>query len=292
VVVFTPMPNVRFPTGFAIASHVTDGGAQVESPRQNVFAVAPVPELRLPTGRFPLTSVARLTDPKVGGPPEFPWRTVVDDPRVPRTLMSVVPFPITSWFAVRFPAVLVTVPAPAGVAQLPSPRQKVEDEAESPEFRFPTGRFPITPPLADEARLICGMSALTRPRHVGRFAAPDVGPANTQFALCEVVVKTICGVVVGLFTAAVKNGVEPLTLTTDTVPEAEGGTAQVASPRQKVVALAPVPLFRLVVERLPVTSVARFTELKDGGAPPCRTVVAVPVEPSVARAWLPCPITI
>ena len=31
-----------------------------------------------------------------------------------------------------------------GVAQVPSPRQKVEEEALVPEFRFPTGRFPVT----------------------------------------------------------------------------------------------------------------------------------------------------
>ena len=31
------------------------------SPRQNVVALAEVPELRLPTGRFPVTPFARLT---------------------------------------------------------------------------------------------------------------------------------------------------------------------------------------------------------------------------------------
>ena len=40
---------------------------------------------------------------------------------------------------------LVTVPAPAGAAQTPSPRQKVEEEALVPELRFVTGRFPVTP---------------------------------------------------------------------------------------------------------------------------------------------------
>ena len=37
----------------------------------------------------------------------------------------------------------------AGVAHVPSPRQKVEDEAEVPLFRFDTGRLPLT----SEARL-------------------------------------------------------------------------------------------------------------------------------------------
>lgn len=41
-------------------------------------------------------------------------------------------------------ATLVTVPAPAGVDQVPSPRQKVEELAEVPEFRWVTPRFPVT----------------------------------------------------------------------------------------------------------------------------------------------------
>lgn len=36
-------------------------------------------------------------------------------------------------------------PPPAGVAQVPSPRQKVEDDADVPELRFVTGRLPVTP---------------------------------------------------------------------------------------------------------------------------------------------------
>ena len=39
----------------------------------------------------------------------------------------------------------VTVPEPAGVAHVPSPRQNVEAEALVPEFRFVTGRLPVTP---------------------------------------------------------------------------------------------------------------------------------------------------
>ena len=40
---------------------------------------------------------------------------------------------------------MLTLPAPAGVAQVPSPRQKVEAEAAVPLLRFVTGRFPVTP---------------------------------------------------------------------------------------------------------------------------------------------------
>jgi hypothetical protein len=40
-------------------------------------------------------------------------------------------------------ATLVTVPLPAGVAHVPSPRQYVELDAPVPLFRFATGRFPV-----------------------------------------------------------------------------------------------------------------------------------------------------
>jgi hypothetical protein len=39
---------------------------------------------------------------------------------------------------------LLTLPDPAGVAHVPSPRQNVEDDALVPELRFATGRFPVT----------------------------------------------------------------------------------------------------------------------------------------------------
>jgi len=42
------------------------------------------------------------------------------------------------------PLTLVTVPPPAGVDQVPSPRQKVNADALVPEFRFVTGRLPVT----------------------------------------------------------------------------------------------------------------------------------------------------
>src|SRR5215469_4518877 len=51
---------------------------------------------------------------------------------------------MTSWLLVRVPPA-VTFPEPAGVAQVPSPRQKVDDDAEVPLFRLVTGRLPVTP---------------------------------------------------------------------------------------------------------------------------------------------------
>lgn len=48
------------------------GAAHVPSPLQNVDAEALVPEFKLVTGRLPVTSVVRLTAPKVGAPPALP----------------------------------------------------------------------------------------------------------------------------------------------------------------------------------------------------------------------------
>ena len=46
-------------------------------------------------------------------------------------------------------ATLVTVPVPAvGVAQAPSPLQKVEAEALVPLFKLVTGKLPVTPVLS------------------------------------------------------------------------------------------------------------------------------------------------
>jgi hypothetical protein len=53
------------------------------------------------------------------------------------------------------PETLVT-PVPAGVAQDPSPRQKVVAPADVPLFRFVTGRFPVTP----FARFTCAQAGL------------------------------------------------------------------------------------------------------------------------------------
>ena len=46
-------------------------------------------------------------------------------------------------------ALVVVPPPPAGVAQVPSPLQKVDEDAPVPEFRFVTGRFPVTPVASD-----------------------------------------------------------------------------------------------------------------------------------------------
>lgn len=79
--------------------------------------------------------------------------------------------------------IVLTEPEPPGTAHVPSPRQKVVALAEVPEFNLATGKLPVTPPLAVEARLIGRMSAATKDLKVGVAAAPVVGPARIRFAL-------------------------------------------------------------------------------------------------------------
>jgi hypothetical protein len=115
-------------------------------------------------------------------------------------------------------AMLVTLPLPAGVAQIPSPRQNVDDEAKVPLFRCDTAKFPVTPPLVADAKLMIGMSALTSARNVGATAAPVVGPANTKFADCVDSVNVNAGVDVAVATEVVNSGVRLPALNEVTVP--------------------------------------------------------------------------
>ena len=63
VEVLAPIVRERLVAGFVRADHAEDVATvpHVPSPRQNVKDVAPVPELRFATGRFPVMSAVRLT---------------------------------------------------------------------------------------------------------------------------------------------------------------------------------------------------------------------------------------
>jgi hypothetical protein len=201
VVVMTPPVNGEVKV-MLVTLPPAAGVAQVPSPRQNVDAFALVPLLRLVTGRLPVTSVTRLTAPNDGSPTALPCKTVVVVPSDASTVLACPPLPTIKRFTVSAAALVtqvkqvivplvvivpppmgevvamdVTVPVPGGVAQVLSPRQKVVAEAPDPLFRFATGRFPVTPPAADEARLMTGISADTSDRNVGAAAAPVEGPA-------------------------------------------------------------------------------------------------------------------
>ena len=74
---------------------------------------------------------------------------------------------------------LVTVPAPAGAAQEPSPRQNVEALADVPLFKLPTGKLPVTPvvkgkPVADVKTKVEGVPKLgvTKVGEVAKTAEP------------------------------------------------------------------------------------------------------------------------
>ena len=135
------------------------GVAHVPSPRQKVEALAEVPPLRLVTGRLPVISVAIFTEAKEGAPVP-PCSTVVVEPSEPSADIACPPPPISRLLSVNAAALVVQVaqamvpdvvivppvigelvaievmvPVPAGVAQIPSPLQKVELEASVPLFR-------------------------------------------------------------------------------------------------------------------------------------------------------------
>jgi len=230
VPVVVTVPPVRGELNVMLVTVPLPGGAaHVPSPRQNVVALALVPEFKLVTGKFPVTSVESATAPNVGAPPALPCSTVVVVPSDATTLIACKPFPIRRRFAVSaeadvvhvgqaiVPVVVIgppvrgevvptelTEPTPPGTFHVPSPAQKVVGPALVPELRLVTGRFPVTPPAADDARLMTGISAATKLRKVGTAAAPVVGPAATVLALCGVMVKVRTGVDVGEVTAAVK----------------------------------------------------------------------------------------
>lgn len=119
-----------------------------------------------------------------------------------------------------------TVPEPDGVAQEPSPRQKVEEEADVPEFRFVTGRFPVTPVVRGNPVALVRTSVVGVPRlgvtRVGDVASttdpePVVEAAEMAVPLPEsmpliVVERVIAGVVVAVATVPAK----PLAETTET----------------------------------------------------------------------------
>jgi len=140
-------------------------------------------------------------------------------------------------------------PAPAGAAHIPSPRQNVVELAAVPPFKFVVGKFPPTPPTPEAARFICGMSAPTRARSAGAPVVP-FGVANTWFPVRPPhhVNASVPVVVIG--DPLKHNGETTEAATLDTPP---GGVTQVPSPRQNVVLDAPVPLFKFVTGRLPVT---------------------------------------
>jgi len=121
----------------------------------------------------PVTVMAALFDTPV--PPLATARvpakvTVPDDVIGPPLVVSPVVPPLTS--------TLVTVPAPAGVAQAPSPRQKVDADAEVPLFRLVTGRLPVTPVLNGKPVALVNVALVGVPK----MGVTKVGEVANTFA--------------------------------------------------------------------------------------------------------------
>jgi hypothetical protein len=262
---------------------VAGGAAHVASPLQKVVLLAPVPEFRFPTGRFPVTSAARDTAPNEGAPPAFPCSTVVVVPREPSVETAVVFPPITNWLMVSV-AAAVTFPDPAGVAHVPSPLQNVDDDALVPEFKLVTGRLPLTsvlnttaPNEGNPAALPC-RTVVVVPVDASVALACDPPPTMTALdvRLAALVTHVVHPTVPLVVMVPPVSGELKVMLVMVPVP---AGVDHVPSPRQKVEALALAPPARLVTGRLPVTSAARFTAAKLGSpaALPCNNVVVVPV---------------
>ena len=82
------------------------------------------------------------------------------------------------------------------------------------------------------------MSAATRARNVGAKAPPDVGPANTAFAVCVLKENVSAGVVVAVATEVVNKGLNAPALNEVTVPEPNPDMAEANT-------TAPVPVVPL-----------------------------------------------
>jgi hypothetical protein len=135
---------------------------------------------------------------------------------------------------------LLTLPPPAGVAQVPSPRQNVELLAEVPLLRFVTGRFPVTPVVSGKPVALVSTPAL---------GVPILGVVNTGL-----VAKTACPVPVSSVRAARRLALEGVASTVATpvpkpvMPVASGNpvafvnTAAEGVPRFGVTSVGAVPL--------------------------------------------------
>jgi hypothetical protein len=170
------------------------GVAHVPSPRQNVDEDAPVPLLKSATTR--LRKVGPAGPPEIG-PANMRFADCVFSVKLKAGVVVGLLTDVVNR-GLSVPALnVVTVPVPeGGVAHVPSPRQKVEDEAPVPLLK----------------------SATTSDRKVGPAGPPDVGPAKMRLAFCVLRVKLSAGVDDGVATEVVNNGLSAPALNEVTVP--------------------------------------------------------------------------
>ncbi len=258
----------------AVTFPLPAGVAHVPSPRQKVLDDALVPEFRLATGRFPVTSALKLTALNDGTPAALPCNTVVVVPSDPSVWLPWLPEPTIIAFAVKLAALvtqvaqaivpvveigppvigpvvamLVTVPDPGGAAHVPSPRQKVALDAAVPLFKLVTGKLPVislvkltAPKVGAPPELPCSTVVVVPSDATTEVACPPA-PSTTRLAVSEAaeVTQVAHAIVPVVVIGPPVIGLVVATLLTEPTPP---GTAQVPSPRQKVVAPAEVPEFR------------------------------------------------
>ena len=103
-------------------------------------------------------------------------------------------------------------PPPAGVAQLPSPRQKVVADAPVPLLRLVTGRLPVTPVVNGRLVALVNTRAVGVPRagavsvglvSVNPVMVPAVAPSDTAVdpIVTDELVSPALGIVVDAVTA-------------------------------------------------------------------------------------------
>jgi len=156
--------------------------------------------------------------------------------------VNVVPFVVAPVIPPNAPALLyctcvVDPPGdpPAGVAHAPSPRQKVDADADVPELRLVTGRLPVTPVVSG--------------RPVAFVSTPLVGVPNSGVTNVGEVANTAAPVPVSSVRAAAKLALDGVARNVATPVPRPDTPVEIGRP----VALVSVPL--VGVPRIGVTSV-------------------------------------
>jgi hypothetical protein len=173
-------------------------------------------------------------------------------PDVPATVNASVPVVVTGEpeTAIKPPVndcpTLVTVPVPLGVAQVPSPRQKVVADADVPLLSLATGKLPVTPVARGNPVALVKVTLVGVPRigviRVGlveRTTEPD--PVAVVTPVPPLVTPSVPARVIAPLVAV--EGVKPAKVDLNDDTEPEGGAVQdaVIPFELKTVPDAPIP---------------------------------------------------
>ena len=147
-----PKPSMPVDTGKPIAfTRLTALGV----PKFGVVSVGEVANTSPPDPVSPVTAAARLPDEGVVRNVAIPVPGVIGVPKSP--------LPLDVRMSLLTPFGVAPPPPPGGVAHVPSPRQKVDDDAAVPLFRRLTARFPVVL-LIGRFAPFCRLMALGVPR--------------------------------------------------------------------------------------------------------------------------------